>query len=77
MGQHPGPQCPQEEGVAPKALDSVKVALAQTQEGQIGLEDVAVGCTRAHGELRIDQGIDVDALEVFAEKASPAWELRS
>ena len=52
-----------------KALYRIEVALAQTQPGQIGFEDVAVGRARAHGELRIDQGIDVDALEVFADRS--------
>jgi hypothetical protein len=62
-------QCANEKCIAPKVLDSVKVALAQTQKGQVGFEDVAVGHARAHGELRIDQCINVEALEVFADKS--------
>ena len=62
-------QCTNEKCIAPKVLDRVKVALAQTQEGQVGFEDVAVGRPIANGELRINQRIDVDALEVFADKS--------
>ena len=69
--------CAHEEGVVPKAFDSIKVAFAQTQQGQAGFEDVTVGCTRAHGELWIDQGVDVTRLRYLQTKASPTWELRS
>ena len=58
-----------EECVTPKALDGIEVALTQAQQGKIRFENIAVGCTRAHGELRINQGIDVNALEVFADKS--------
>jgi len=65
---HAQSECAHEKGDAPKALGGIKVAVAQKQQGQIGCEDVAVGRTRAHGELRIDQGVEVNALEVFADK---------
>ena len=54
--------------ITPKALDGIKVSLAQTQRGQIGFEDDTVGCTRAHGELWINQGVNIKVLEVFADK---------
>jgi len=57
-----------EEGVVSKALDRIKVAFTQTQQGEIAFEDLTVGDPRAHGKLRIDQRIDVNALEVFADK---------
>jgi len=58
-----------EEGVVSKALDRVKVTLAQTQQGEIAFEDLTVGDPRAHGKLLVDQRIDVNALEVFADKS--------
>lgn len=65
---HRQTECAHEEGVAPKVLDGIKVTLAQTQQSKIGFEDVTAGCTRAHAELQIDQGVDVDAFKVFADK---------
>ena len=62
-------QCALEEGVVPKALDGVEVAFARAQQDQIGFEAFAVGHTRAHGEFGIDQRIDIDALEIFANKS--------
>jgi hypothetical protein len=70
-----------EEGIVSKALDGIEVAFTHAQQGQIAFEDIAVGCTRAHGKLWINQGIDVDALEVFADKgqsgvgAEVVWQL--
>ena len=55
-----------EEGVVSKVLDRVKVALAQTQQGEIAFENLAVGNPRAHRKLRIDQRID--AFEIFANE---------
>lgn len=57
-----------EEGVVAKTLNGVKVALAQTQKGKVAFENFTVGNPRAHGKYRIDQRIDVDAFEVFANK---------
>jgi hypothetical protein len=56
-----------EAGVAPKALGGIQVALAQTQQMQIGFQDVTVSSTREHAKLWIDQHFDIDALEVFAD----------
>lgn len=58
-----------EEGVVPKALDGVKVAFAHAQQGKAAFDDIAVGHARPHRKLQIDQGIDVDALEAFADKS--------
>ena len=66
---HTQTECAHEKSVAPKALYCIEVALAQTQQGQIGFDDVAVGRARANGKLRIKQGIDVGAPEVFADKS--------
>ena len=57
-----------EEGVVSKALDRVKVAFTQTQQSEIAFENLAVGNPCAHRKLRIDQRIDVNALEVFADE---------
>lgn len=54
---HTQSECAHEKHVAPKALYCI----------EIGFEDVDVGSPRAHGEPRIDQGIDVDALEVLTD----------
>ena len=66
---HSQTECAHEERVAAKPLDGIKIAFTQTQQGQIGFEDVRVGRARAHGKLRINQGIDVDPLEIFADKS--------
>ncbi len=55
-----------EEGIASEVLDGVKVALAQTRQGQSDLEDVAVSNARAHGAQWIDQGVEFNSLEIFA-----------
>jgi len=57
-----------EESVIAKILDGIEVVLAQTQQAQVGLEDVAIGHTRANWVSRIDQGIDLDRLEILADK---------
>lgn len=57
-----------EEGVVSKALDRVKVAFTQTQQCEMAFENLAVGNPRAHRKLRIDQRIDVNAFEVFADE---------
>jgi len=57
-----------EEGVGALGLNGVKVVLAQAQQAQIALQDVAVGDTRAHRESGINKGVEVDALEVFADE---------
>ena len=61
-------QCTLEDGVVAKALDGVEVAFAHAQEGEVALENLAVGHPRAYGELQIDKGVDVNALEVFTDK---------
>ena len=65
-----------EEDVVTKALDGVKVALAQTQQGHVGFEDVAVSHPRANREGRINHGIDVHPLEVLADKCQPGVRAR-
>ena len=62
------PQRTYEKSVSSKVLDGVKVILAQAQQTKVALEDVAVGNTRAHRKGRIDQCIDIDALEVLANE---------
>ena len=57
-----------EEGVGAKVLDRIKVVLAQAQQGQVGLEDVAVGNPRADWRGRINQRVDLDGLEILANK---------
>jgi hypothetical protein len=54
-----------------KVLDGVKVILAQTQQAQVAFEDSAVGDTGANRKSRIDYGIDIDALEIFADQCQP------
>jgi hypothetical protein len=56
-------------GVVAKILDSVKVVLAQTQQTQVRFEGVANGHTRAHWVSRINQRIDLDGLEILADKS--------
>ncbi len=62
------PQRAHEKSVTPKALDGVKVVLAQAQQPEVALEDVAIGNARADREGRIDQRVDIDALEVLANE---------
>jgi hypothetical protein len=47
---------------------SIEIALAHAQQGKVAFKNLAVGNPRAHGELPINQRVDVDALEVFANK---------
>ena len=61
-------QCAHEEGVATKALDGIEIILAKTQQAQVAFEDGTVGNTRANRKSRINQGIDIDALEIFANQ---------
>jgi len=63
------PQRTFEEGVVPKALDGIEIAFSHAQKGEVGFENLAVSHARAHGELGIDQRIDVDSLEIFADKS--------
>jgi hypothetical protein len=46
-----------------KGFDGFEVVLAQGEHGDVALEDVAVGNTRAQWILGIDHGRQVDALE--------------
>ncbi len=59
------PQSALEEGVRAKVFDGVKVVLAQTQQGQVVLEDVAVGNARAYGKGRIDQRVELYSFEIL------------
>jgi len=61
-------QCSLEECVGTEVFDGIKVVLAKTQQAQVGFEDVAIGNAGANWENRIDQGIDVDGLEILANK---------
>ena len=58
-----------EEGVVSKALDGIEVAFSHAQQSEVGFENLAIGHARVHRELWIDQRIDVDALEIFADKS--------
>jgi len=46
-----------------KAFDGLEVVLAQGEQAQVALEDVAVGNPAAHRVLGVNQGRQVDALE--------------
>lgn len=46
-----------------KAFDRLEVVLAQGEQGQVALEDVAVGDASTHRVLGINHGGQVDALE--------------
>ena len=61
----PQTQCAGEEGVFALAFDGIEVVLAQTQQAEVALEDVAVGHPRAHGEGRVHHGVEVDALQIL------------
>ena len=56
-------QCLVGKALGAKALNSLEVVLAQGEQGQVALDDVAVGDAAAHGVLGIDHGGQVDALE--------------
>ncbi len=51
-----------EEGVVAKVLFWLEVIFAQTQQGQVAFDDVAVGIARANRESRIYHGIEIDLL---------------
>ena len=57
-----------EEGVTPKVLDGIEVVFAQTQQGQVALQNVAVGNPRASRKSCVNQRIDIDALEIIANE---------
>lgn len=57
-----------EESVLALAFDGIKIVLAQTQQAQVALEDVAIGDAAAHGVSGVDQGVEIDALEVLANQ---------
>jgi hypothetical protein len=57
-----------EEGVCALGLDGVKVVLAQAQQAQVALQDVAVGDARAHREGGVNQRVQVDALQILADE---------
>jgi hypothetical protein len=58
-----------EEGVISKVLDGIKIAFTHAQQGEVGFENLVVGEARAHGHLQIYQRINVDTLEVLADKS--------
>ena len=43
-------------------------AFSRTQQGQLAFHDVAGGIARANRESRINQGIEIDLLEILANK---------
>ena len=57
-----------EKVVTAKVLDRIKVALAQAQQAQVRFEDVAIDNARAHRKSRISQSVDIDGLEILANK---------
>jgi hypothetical protein len=58
----------QREGARAQRLDGLEVALALAQQPQDASHDVAVGDARAHREGRVDQGIEVDALQILPDE---------
>lgn len=56
-----------EKGILALAFDRMKIVLAQTQQTEVTLQDVAVGNTPADRKGRINQAVDVDALEILAK----------
>ncbi len=59
------------EAVLALAFDGIEVVLAQAQQAQVALENVAVGDApklALHRKDQIDQSVEVDALEVFANQ---------
>ena len=54
--------------VVSKALNCIKVALAQSQQRGVAFEDRAVINARPQQELRVNQRIDVHASEVLADE---------
>jgi hypothetical protein len=58
-----------EEGVGALGLDSVKVVLAQAQQAEVTLQDVAVDNARAHQEGRVNEGVQVDAFQILANES--------
>ena len=57
-----------EEGVGALGLDGVKVLLAQAQQAQLALQDVAVGDSRAHQEGRVHEGVEADTFEILVDE---------
>ena len=57
-----------EERVFALAFDGIEVVLAQAQQTEVAFEDVAVGNATAHREGRVDQAVDVDALQILANQ---------
>jgi hypothetical protein len=62
------PQGAQRKGAGPQRLDGLEVALAHAQQPEVASKDVAVGDAAADGEGGIDQGVEVDALEVLPDQ---------
>ena len=62
-------QCTPEEGAISKALDGIEITFTHAQQGEVGFENLAVGYSRSHSKLLVDQRIDIDALETFADKS--------
>ena len=60
-----------EEGIASKALDSIVVAFTHAQQDELAFGDFAIGNPEAHWKSGVAQRVDVNALEVFADKNQP------
>jgi hypothetical protein len=58
----------QREGARAQRLDGLEVALALAQQPQVASHDVAVGDARAHREGRVDEGVEVDALQILPDE---------
>lgn len=57
-----------EKGIGAKAFDGIEIVLAQAQQAQVGELNVAVGNARAHRELGVYKGVEVDAFEILTDK---------
>jgi hypothetical protein len=57
-----------EKGIGAKAFNGVEIVLAQAQKAQVGAQNVAVGNARAHRKLGLNEGAEVDALEIVTDK---------
>jgi hypothetical protein len=74
---HTQTECTHEECIAWKALEGIEIAFTQTQQGQIGFEDIRVGRAERTGNFGSIKELTLTRLRYLPIKASPAWELRS
>jgi hypothetical protein len=56
------------EGIFELAFDGTKIVLAQAQQTEEALQDVAVDDTRSNREGRVDQAVEVDSFEILANQ---------